>query len=71
MMKCVEILNEMRIKTRCKGCSEGGIASTSVPQSPNGVLDAGCLSNKSDETSTLSATAFYPNSAPKRRKLQH
>ncbi|CAO2826244.1 unnamed protein product [Amaranthus hypochondriacus] len=67
VMKCVEILNEKRIKSRSKGCSGGGIASTSVPQSPNGVLDAGCLSYKTDETSTLSAT----NSAPKRRKLHH
>lgn len=73
MMQCVEFLHDLRMNSRYNGAS--GLALTSVPQSPIGVLDA-CLSYKSDEASTPSGScansahsspAQVP--APKRRKL--
>lgn len=73
LMKCVEIMHDLRMNSR----SNGALASTSVPQSPIGVLDASaCLSYKSDDTSTPSGSCANsahssPASAPppKRRKL--
>nr|CAA71244.1 cyclin-D like protein [Oxybasis rubra] len=74
LMKCVEIMHDLRMSSR----SNGALASTSVPQSPIGVLDASaCLSYKSDDTSTTpsgscgNSAHSSPASAPppKRRKL--
>lgn len=72
-MQCVEFLHDLRMNSRYNGAS--GLALTSVPQSPIGVLDA-CLSYKSDEASTPSgscANSAHSSPAqapaPKRRKL--
>ncbi|XP_021743642.1 cyclin-D4-1-like isoform X2 [Chenopodium quinoa] len=70
LMKCVEMMQEMRMNNR-------SIGATSVPQSPIGVLDASaCLSYKSDDASTSAGSCANsahssPASAPppKRRKL--
>lgn len=66
LIKCVELINGL------KGVS--GSASASVPQSPIGVLDAACLSYKSDDTDTSTPSASSANStrnspAAKRRRL--
>lgn len=67
LIKCVELINEL------KGTI--GSASTSVPHSPIGVLDASsCLSYKSDDTDTSTPSASCANSAQnspasKRRRL--
>lgn len=47
-------------------------ASSSVPQSPTGVLDVGCLSYKSDDSTITSHASFCCESSPvssKRRKI--
>uniref|UniRef100_A0A803MEG2 B-like cyclin n=1 Tax=Chenopodium quinoa TaxID=63459 RepID=A0A803MEG2_CHEQI len=49
LMKCVEMMQEMRMNNRSNGA-------TSVPQSPIGVLDASaCLSYKSDELGVMNS----------------
>uniref|UniRef100_A0A7C9AR74 Uncharacterized protein n=1 Tax=Opuntia streptacantha TaxID=393608 RepID=A0A7C9AR74_OPUST len=80
VVKCVELIHDLTWSSRSKGASGSG--STSVPQSPNGVIDAACMSyNKSEsETSTPSgscsnsvhsspAPAPAPAPPPKRRRL--
>ena len=66
LIKCVELINGLK--------SAIGSASASVPQSPIGVLDAACLSYKTDDTDTSTpsascATSTHNCPAPKRRKL--
>jgi len=78
VVKCVELIHDLTWSSRSKGASGSG--STSVPQSPNGVIDAACMSyNKSEsEASTPSGScsnsvhsspAPAPAPLPKRRRL--
>ncbi|KAK4751810.1 hypothetical protein SAY87_020608 [Trapa incisa] len=46
VLKCIRLIHDLKLT----GASTKGASMTSVPESPNGVLDASCLSNKSDET---------------------
>ncbi|KAK9743412.1 hypothetical protein RND81_03G237200 [Saponaria officinalis] len=77
VMKCVEMMHAMRLNSKCNG--ESDLGSTSMPQSPIGVLDASCLSYKSDDFSTVDnpfwscANSDCDNSdfGPKRRKLDN
>ncbi|XP_058096994.1 cyclin-D3-1-like isoform X2 [Magnolia sinica] len=67
VLRCYELIQEMGIVSRpVKGVNG---PSTSVPQSPIGVLDAACLSYKSDETTVVSRANSVPTSASKRRRL--
>ncbi|KAL2521776.1 Cyclin-D4-1 [Forsythia ovata] len=73
VLKCLELIQDLTSISRT--CSSTttitanmaiGTVPSSVPQSPNGVLEAACLSYKSDERTIGS----YPNSSDtKRRKL--
>lgn len=68
MIKCVEMIHEASL---ISGITMGTSASNqSVPQSPIGVLDAACLSYKTDDT-TGGSCANSSHSTPdtKRRKL--
>ena len=69
-MKCLEMVHDLSV---VGGSAKGGNASVpSVPQSPIGVLDAACLSYKSDDTTVGScANSSHTLSSPstKRRKL--
>ncbi|KAH9626494.1 hypothetical protein KSS87_020196 [Heliosperma pusillum] len=83
VMKCVEMMHDLRLNNVCNGSS--GITSTSssssssyVPQSPIGVLDVTCMSYKSDDTSSIhlsescaNSTHKIPISASKKRKLNN
>ncbi|XVE55583.1 hypothetical protein DITRI_Ditri03aG0170700 [Diplodiscus trichospermus] len=70
VMKCVDLVHNLSL---VGGSVKGGNASVpSVPQSPIGVLDAACLSYKSDDTTVGScANSSQTHSSPstKRRKL--
>ncbi|XP_057489860.1 cyclin-D4-1-like isoform X2 [Actinidia eriantha] len=70
VVKCVELIHESSLTS---GSIKGLSASIPfLPQSPIGVLDAACLSYKTDETTVGScANSFDHNSSPntKRRKL--
>jgi len=62
-MRCYEVIQEVILM-------RGGPSVSSVPQSPNGVLDAACLSYKSDEmTVGLHANSHHSSPARKRRKI--
>ncbi|XP_020685230.1 cyclin-D3-1-like isoform X1 [Dendrobium catenatum] len=64
VMQCYEAIQEMRLM------EEISPSISSVPQSPIGVLDAKCLSYKSDQTISASQENYQNNSqAAKRRKL--
>ncbi|KAE9457360.1 hypothetical protein C3L33_10735, partial [Rhododendron williamsianum] len=68
VIKCVEMIQETSlISATIKGTSA---SNQSVPQSPIGVLDAACLSYKSDDT-TVGSCANSTHNTPdtKRRKL--
>lgn len=75
-MKCMELINELSsfgefIK------APSSTTAPSVPQSPIGVLDAACLSYKTDGTAAAAAAAAVGSCAnsshstpvPKRRRL--
>ncbi|XWS23961.1 hypothetical protein CRYUN_Cryun28dG0060500 [Craigia yunnanensis] len=69
--KCVELVHDLSL---VGGSVKGGNTSIpSVPQSPIGVLDAACLSCKSDDTTTVGSCAnsshTHSNRITKRRKL--
>lgn len=68
VMKCVEMVHDLSL---VGGSVKAGNASvSSVPQSPIGVLDAACLSYKSDETTVGScANSSHCSPTAKRRKL--
>ncbi|KAJ0086722.1 hypothetical protein Patl1_08622 [Pistacia atlantica] len=60
MVECVKIVQDLSLTS----------ANASVPQSPIGVLDAACLSYKSDDTTVGSSPSSSNNTPdPKRRKL--
>ncbi|KAK9270203.1 hypothetical protein L1049_025779 [Liquidambar formosana] len=68
VMKCIELIHDLSlISGSVKGAS-GSVPS--VPQSPIGVLDAACLSYKSDDT-TVGSCANSSHNSPdtKRRRL--
>ncbi|XP_021284303.1 cyclin-D3-1-like isoform X2 [Herrania umbratica] len=70
VLKCIELVDGLSL---FGGSVKGGNASVpSVPQSPIGVLDAACLSYKSDDTTVGScASSSHTHTSPstKRRKL--
>ncbi|XP_057975093.1 cyclin-D3-1 isoform X2 [Malania oleifera] len=68
VLRCVRMIHDLSL---IGGSVKGSMASiSSVPRSPIGVLDAACLSYKSDDTTVVSC-ANSPHSCPdsKRRKL--
>ncbi|GLT93739.1 hypothetical protein SLE2022_115150 [Rubroshorea leprosula] len=68
VLKCMELVDEL-VGGSLKGSSASG-AVPSVPQSPIGVLDAACLSYKSDDTAVGScANSSHNSPETKRRKL--
>ncbi|XP_028078365.1 cyclin-D4-2-like isoform X2 [Camellia sinensis] len=69
MLKCVDMIHEL---SSLMSESTNGLSALvpSVPQSPIGVLDAACLSYKTDDTTVGScANSSHNNSGSKRRKL--
>ncbi|KAL7262510.1 hypothetical protein ACSBR1_000805 [Camellia fascicularis] len=69
MLKCVDMIHEL---SSLMSESTNGLSALvpSVPQSPIGVLDAACLSYKTDDTTVGScANSSHNNSGTKRRKL--
>ncbi|TXG60110.1 hypothetical protein EZV62_014683 [Acer yangbiense] len=49
-MKCVELIKDLSLMNGCANvAANGSTTSSSVPQSPDGVLDAACLSYKSED----------------------
>lgn len=68
VMKCVELIQELSLPS---DLVKGPIASSipSVPQSPIGVLDAACLSYRTDGSGVESCANSSHNSPVKRRKL--
>lgn len=71
-MKCMELINELSsfgefIK------APSSTTAPSVPQSPIGVLDAACLSYKTDGTAAAAvgscANSSHSTPVPKRRRL--
>lgn len=66
MLKCLELIQDLTlVMTKARTITTTGSV-PSVPLSPNGVLEAACLSYKSDETTVGSHT----NPDNKRRKLE-
>lgn len=68
-MKCIEMIQDL---TLIAETSNGRtiVATTQVPQSPNGVLDAACLSYKSDERTVGSCpNSSHTSPDTKRRRL--
>ena len=69
VLKCFALIKDLLLSNRCTN----GVPSGSIPQSPVGVLDAACLSYKSDELTTVgscansSSLSSHPNN--KRRKI--
>ncbi|EXC14631.1 hypothetical protein L484_008550 [Morus notabilis] len=81
VLKCLELIKDLALISRCTTNGGGGSGSgtglgsaplsSSVPQSPVGVLDAACLSYKSDELTVGScANSSISHTSPdnKRRK---
>ncbi|PQQ10189.1 cyclin-D2-1 [Prunus yedoensis var. nudiflora] len=66
VLKCLELIKDLSL---ISGSANRGSAASSVPQSPVGVLDAACLSYKSDEF-TVGSCANSSHRSPdiKRRK---
>ncbi|OWM67729.1 hypothetical protein CDL15_Pgr019230 [Punica granatum] len=68
VLKCIGLIHDLVLT----GCStEGAATTTSVPQSPIGVLDASCLSYRSEETACGSCNDSSHHNTPqtKRTKL--
>lgn len=61
-MKCVELIQDLTLVSGTSATTAAA-AATSVPQTPNGVLEAACLSYKSGEGTVPSCQNA------KRRKL--
>lgn len=68
VLKCYELIQEMILVSGgpVKGVN-GSVQS--VPQSPIGVLDASCLTYKSDDITVGSCASSHSTPAAKRRKL--
>ncbi|XP_068638136.1 cyclin-D3-1-like [Aristolochia californica] len=67
VQKCYELLQDSGLVSRPDKVITGSIPS--IPQSPVGVLDAACLSYKSDEITVGSCATSHSIPPPKRRKL--
>ncbi|BFG35566.1 hypothetical protein CerSpe_218390 [Prunus speciosa] len=66
VLKCLELIKDLSL---ISGSANRGSAASSVPQSPVGVLDAACLSYKSDEfTAGSCANSSHRSPDIKRRK---
>ncbi|KAK8482882.1 hypothetical protein V6N13_112157 [Hibiscus sabdariffa] len=70
VLKCVELMKKLSITNAAAATEQHSPGSSTVPQSPIGVLDAAaCLSYKSDETTVGSyANSSHSNPDIKRRK---
>ena len=67
MLKCIQLMHDLSlINGSVKGCVSTSASVPSVPHSPIGVLDAACLSYKSDDTTVGSCANSSHN---KKRKL--
>ena len=73
MLRCYEAIQETALEKRMPLKDSNPSASSSVPQSPNGVLDAASLSYRSDDSTTVGSQPDSQNSSPapaaKKRKL--
>lgn len=64
MLRCIQLIQDSSLINGTVGLVQ------SVPQSPIGVLDAACLSYKTDDTTVGScANSSHSNSDNKRRRL--
>ncbi|KAK4393980.1 Cyclin-D2-1 [Sesamum angolense] len=78
VVKCIELIQELKstsgisttTTTTTTNVGNGSVSATSEPQSPNGVLEAACLSYKSDEGTVESCpSSSHTSPDTKRRKL--
>ncbi|KAJ4967461.1 hypothetical protein NE237_019310 [Protea cynaroides] len=70
VLKCLELIqDESLISGSVKAAATPSALAPSVPQSPIGVLDAACLSYKTDETVGSCANSSHTSPDAKRRKL--
>jgi len=74
VLRCYEAIQETALEKRMPlKDSNPSASSSSVPQSPNGVLDAASLSYRSDDSTTVGSQPDSHNSSPapaaKKRKL--
>lgn len=71
ILKCVEMIKGLMLIAEASDVANGAVAAAQpVPQSPIGVLDAACLSYKSDERTVVSGPSSTQISQDtKRRKL--
>ncbi|GFP92509.1 cyclin-d4-1 [Phtheirospermum japonicum] len=65
VMKCLELIQDLISSTNV---ANGSILSSSFCRSPNGVLDAACLSYKSDERKVCSCPSSSETSPNKKRR---
>ncbi|KAF8020524.1 hypothetical protein BT93_G1062 [Corymbia citriodora subsp. variegata] len=66
VLRCIELISDMALSL---GFPKSGTSVSSVPQSPIGVLDAACLSYKTDQTAIGScANSSHSSPDPKRRR---
>lgn len=69
MLKCIELIKDLSLISGSTTANVASTSASSVPQSPNGVLDAACLSYKSDDITVGScASSSQTSSDIKRRK---
>lgn len=72
VFKCIEMIQDLTLVTETSNVASGRTRAQ-VPQSPVGVLDAACLSYKSDERTVGSCpnSSSHTETSPhtKRRKL--
>ncbi|KDP29748.1 hypothetical protein JCGZ_18683 [Jatropha curcas] len=66
VLKCIELIKDYSLSSDNVGRSVS--ASSSVPQSPNGVLEAACLSYKSDDITVGSCANSSHNDVKRRKK---
>ncbi|KAL8133936.1 cyclin-D4-1 [Apium graveolens] len=70
VMKCIEMIQDLTLIAETSNGTSIVLATTQVPQSPNGVLDAACLSYKSDERTVGSCpNSSHTSPDTKRRRL--
>ncbi|EEF31696.1 cyclin d, putative [Ricinus communis] len=75
VLKCVELIKDLSLisgsATTSSGDNVANASASSVPQSPNGVLEAACLSYKSDDTTVGScANSSHTNTPDTKRRKQ-
>lgn len=70
MGKCIEMVNKLLSLSGTSIMGPSRLVSSSVPQSPIGVLDAACLSYRTDDSTVVScANSSHYTPGTKRRKL--